>query len=163
CTFNGPLYTRKHDPWTDFNNLNHINERPYGDLQTDINAGTLPNLAFVIPNNCHNSHDSGCSVQVGDNWLAANLPAMRNAVGPRGLVILTWDEDSGISGNHILTVFAGDSSLSGYVSSTHITHYNVLRTICDALGIAPFGAAATQSPITDAWREIRAITASAGP
>ena len=163
CTFTGTLYTRKHDPWVNFNNLNHVNERPYSDLQLDINAGTLPNLAFVIPNNCDNSHDNGCNYQVGDNWLAANLPKMRNAVGPKGLVILTWDEDSGGSGNHILTVFAADSVKRGYVSGTHITHYTVLRTTCDALGIAPFGAAATENAIADVWLEPRTITASAGP
>src|SRR5437762_6900971 len=50
CTYDGTLYTRKHDPWTDFNNLNHLNERPFGDFQNDIGALTLPNLAFVIPN-----------------------------------------------------------------------------------------------------------------
>src|SRR4029079_2698110 len=43
CTANGSLYTRKHDPWASFNNLNHLNERPYGDLQSDIDAHTLPN------------------------------------------------------------------------------------------------------------------------
>src|SRR5436309_14754569 len=47
CTYDGTLYTRKHDPWTDFNNLNHLNERPFGDFQNDIGALTLPNLAFV--------------------------------------------------------------------------------------------------------------------
>jgi len=163
CTANSSLYTRKHDPWTNFNNLNHQNERPYTDLPTDIQAHALPNLAFVIPNNCDNSHDGGCNVLVGDNWLAANLPAMRQAVGPAGLVLLTWDEDDSNSLNHVLTVFAGDSAKAGFVSTRLLTHYTVLRTICDALGIAPFGNAASESPITDVWREIRTITATAEP
>lgn len=162
CTNNGTLYTRKHDPWTDFSNVNHLNERPYADLQTDIDAQALPNLAFVIPNNCDNSHDNGCTVQFGDNWLAAHVPSFLNAVGPNGVVILTWDEDSGLSGNHILTVFAGDSVKSGYVSSTHLTHYTLLRTICDALGVSSFGAATSENAIGDVWRDPR-ITASAGP
>ena len=68
CSANSGKYTRKHDPWTDFGNLNHQNERGYADLAADIGRGALPNLAFVVPNNCNNSHD--CSVSTADGWLA---------------------------------------------------------------------------------------------
>ena len=149
CTNNGGLYTRKHDPWTNFNNLNHFNERPYSDLALDIAANTLPNLVFVIPNNCNNTHN--CTLAVGDTWLSNNIPALVTAAGPTGCVILTWDEDDSASFNRILTVFAGPAVNTGFVSPGAVTHYNVLRTICDALGLAPFGNAASATPITDIW------------
>ncbi|HEY2954017.1 MAG TPA: alkaline phosphatase family protein [Candidatus Eisenbacteria bacterium] len=149
CTASSSLYTRKHDPWTNYSNCNHAWEVPYGQLATDIAAGTLPDLAFVIPNNCDNTHD--CSVSTGDAWLASNLPSMISAVGPRGLVILTWDEDDKNHGNHILTVFAGPVVKTNYVSSTTITHYTLVRTICDALGIGAFANAATESGVSDVW------------
>jgi phospholipase C len=149
CTNNGTLYTRKHDPWTNFNNLTHLNERPYTDLAADIAGNTLPNLVFVIPNNCNNTHD--CTLAVGDTWLSNNIPALVAAAGPTGCVILTWDEDDNTSFNHILTVFAGPPVNTGYVSPGAVNHYNVLRTICDALGLAPFGNAANATPITDVW------------
>ena len=146
----GNLYTRKHDPWTQFSNLNHANEAPYPQLAADIAGGTLPRLAFVVPNNCHNTHD--CSIATGDTWLSNNLPAMMTAAGPQGLVILTWDEDDGSHANRILTVFAGPQVKSNYVSSRTINHYTVLRTICDALRMSPYpGAAAADSEITDVW------------
>jgi acid phosphatase len=149
CSANGGLYHRRHCPWTHFGNLNPLNERPYTDLAVDIANGTLPTLAFVTPNNCHNTHD--CAVSVGDAWLAANIPAMLSAVGPNGLVVLTWDEDNGLSGNQILTVFAGASVRPGLFSMQLISHYTVLRTICDALGVSPFGTAVGEIPIVDVW------------
>ncbi len=149
CATAGNSYTRKHDPWTDFANLDHTRERPYTDLAVDIAAHTLPNLAFVVPNNCDNTHD--CAVATGDAWLAANLPAMISAVGPNGVVILTWDEDNNLSGNHILTVFAGPTVRTGYASTATVTHYGILRTIGDALGLPPIGAAVSAAPVIDVW------------
>lgn len=149
CVSGDSLYVRKHAPWTNFSNLNHQRERRIQDLATDIAAGTFPRLAFVIPNQCNNTHD--CPVATGDAWLAANVPALIEAAGPSGLVIVTWDEDDSNHGNHILTVFAGGLVRSGAVSYRWIDHYSVLRTICEALGLAPFGTASARSPITDVW------------
>src|SRR5205085_12371056 len=148
CSFEGTLssglYTRKHCPWTDWDNLDHRNERPYRDLATDIASDSLPALAFVIPNNCHNTHNKGvpgCGVPEGDAWLASQLPALIQALGPRGILILTWDEDDNNAANHILTVFRGALVKRGHSSKRTVNHYTVLRTICDALGLAPFGPA----------------------
>jgi len=154
CSASGGLYVRKHEPWTDFSNLNHQNERPFTDLATDIANHTLPNLVFIVPNNCNNTHD--CSIQTGDDWLAAHLPSLINAVGPNGVVILTWDEDSGTSGNknHILTIFVGGRAKAGYQSTATVNHYNVVRTICDALGLTPFANASSATPIGDVWRSV---------
>lgn len=159
CSYDGNistgLYTRKHDPWTHFNNVNHLNERPYSDLAADLAGGTLPNLVYVIPNNCHNSHNSstpGCGVFDGDQWLAANLPPMIAALGPNGLLILTWDEDDSVSGNHILTVFVGPKVLVGAVSNVSVSHYTMVRTISEAMGLPVFGQALYANPITDVWQ-----------
>lgn len=160
CTSLDGLYARKHQPCPDFSNLSHTDENPYAQLAVDIAAGTLPALAFVVPNLCDDMHD--CSTSTGDAWLAANLPLMITAVGPRGLVILTWDEDDGGSGNHILTVFAGPAVKAGYVSSTSLSHYTVVRTICDALGLAPFGNASSQTSPTDVWNAATAVAEPLG-
>ena len=143
------LYTRKHEPWTQFSNLDHANERVYSDLAIDIANDSLPDLAFVVPNNCHNTHD--CSVPTGDAWLSDNVPAMLEVVGPLGVVIVTWDEDDYSGDNHILTVFRGAPVDTDYVSPRVINHHTLLRTIGDALGLVPFGGAAAESAITDIW------------
>lgn len=150
CTV-GTLYTRKHNPWTHFSNLTHANERPFTDLATDIAGNQLPRLAFIVPNNCNNTHD--CALSQGDAWLQANVPGLITAVGPRGLVVVTWDEDDNISGNQILTVFAGPQVRSGFVSTQTMNHYTLLRTLCDALAVPPFANASLQAPLTDIWAD----------
>ncbi len=149
CTANSSKYARKHAPWTQFANLAHDNERPYTDFTTDVAQSALPNLAFAIPNQCNDQHS--CALATGDAWLAQNIPAMLQAVGPRGLVVLTYDEDDHSAGNQILTVFLGALVRPNYISAQPVTHYTILRTLCDGLGITPFAAAATETPITDVW------------
>jgi hypothetical protein len=160
CSYDGNastgLYTRKHDPWTYFTNVDHLNERPYGDLAIDLAANTLPNLVYIIPNNCHNSHNSstpGCTALDADTWLSQNLPAVIGALGPNGLLILTWDEDDSASGNHILTVFVGPHVQQGVVSNISVSHYTMLRTICDAMGLTPFAQGVFETPITYVWQD----------
>ncbi len=159
CSFDGNassgLYTRKHAPWTQFSNLNHANERPYSDLLSDLANHTLPSLSFVVPNNCHNSHNNttlGCTVPDADAWLAANVPAMINELGPRGLLILTWDEDDSASLNHILTVCVGPQVNAGATTAQSITHFTVTRMICEALGLTPFASGASEASIGGIWK-----------
>ena len=158
CQAASGLYSRKHDPWTNFGNLNHQNERPYADLALDITAGKLPALAFVIPDNNNNMHSS--PVSVGDTWLSKNMPRMLDAVGPNGIVVLTWDEDDHGSANQILTVIVGAPVQGGFVSVRAVTHYTLLRTICDALRLPSPGAAALEDPIKDIWLEAQPAAAN---
>ena len=145
------LYVRKHAPWANWSNLDHAYERPFTDLDSAIAKNSLPNLIFIVPNQWNDTHDPGTNPALGDRWLAAHVPALLRAVGPRGLVILTWDETDISPTNQILTVFAGTPVKRGFVSSRYVTHYSVLRTITAALGLPAFGAAAVDSAITDAW------------
>jgi hypothetical protein len=151
----GFLYVRKHAPWVSYSNLNHANEQPYSQLAADIAALSLPSLAFVIPNDCHNGHD--CPPDTVNAWLTREMPQMLSAVGPAGLVALTFDEDDSFSGNRILTVLAGLQVRPGFVSHRFVNHYSLLRTICDGLRIVPFGAAAAESAITDIWPSVTGV------
>jgi acid phosphatase len=148
CSY-ASMYERKHEPWTYFSNLDHANERSFDEFALAESLGTLPNLAFVIPNQCHNGHD--CAMSSSDSWLSLHVPGMLHAVGPHGVVIVTFDEDDHSAGNRILTTFNGDLVSKSFVSSQPVNHYTLLRTICDAIGIEPFGAAIAESPITDIW------------
>ena len=159
CSYDGNsstgLYTRKHDPWTYYANVTHTNERPYSDLAADIAGGTLPNLVFIIPNNCHNTHNSttvGCGLADGDAWLAANLPAVIAALGPNGLLVLTWDEDDSSTNNHILTALVGPLVVPGVQSAQVVNHYTIVRMICEALGFPTFQRATAEASITGVWK-----------
>ena len=159
CSYDGDastgLYTRKHAPWTAFSNLDHSNERPYSDLALDLAASTLPNLCFIVPNNCHNTHDSGtpgCAIADGDAWLSTNLPAILTGITPDGILILTWDEDDSAGDNHVLTLVVGSPVTPNYLSPTAITHATVVRLVCDVLGIPPLPAVAVEAPLLDIWQ-----------
>ena len=146
--------------------VHHSNERPFADLATDLEYGTLPNLAFISPNNCHNSHDRDCPAEDADDWLSHHLPAMVKGVGPRGLVIVTWDEDDNSDNNHILTFFSGPLVVPGEDSTRIVTHFSIVRTICEALGIPSFANADADSAITGVWRPDPALaeqSSGAGP
>jgi hypothetical protein len=151
------LYTRKHDPWTYFTNVNHANERPYSDLAAVLAAHALPNLTFVIPNNCHNSHNSstpGCTIADADAWLAANLPPILAELGPNGLLILTWDEDDSSASNHILTAVTGPHVIPGSTYDALALHYAVTRLIGDVLGLPLLGYAQFEAPIDGIWTAV---------
>lgn len=56
-------------------------------------------LTIIIPSMCHSGHntESLCGTGQGgmpgaDNWLRANFQAIRQDVGPTGVVVLAWDE-----------------------------------------------------------------------
>src|SRR5262249_46666878 len=136
------LYTRKHDPWTYFTNLDHSNERPYSELAGVLAAHALPNLTFVIPNNCHNSHNSstaGRTLADGDTWLSTNLPPILAELGPDGLLILTFDEDDSSSSNHILVEVTGPHVVTGSIHAAVTSHYAIQRMICEVLGLGVEG------------------------
>ena len=149
------LYTRKHAPWTYFTNVDHSSERPYSELAAALSSHTLPNLSFVVPNNCHNSHNDttpGCGVTDADAWLAANIPPILDELGPNGLLILTWDEDDGTAGNRILTSVIGPQVIPGSTYAPLATHYAVTRLICDVLGLPLVGYGLLEAPILGIWQ-----------
>jgi len=146
------LYARKHAPWTNWANVDATRARPLDALARDAAGDSLPAIAFVIPNLAHDTHNMAFGARYGDDWLATHVPQWLKALGPHGLFVLTWDEDDYSSANRILTVFAGPLVRPGAVCAREVSHFTVLRTVTDGLGLSPFGAAAVDSPVVDVWR-----------
>ncbi|MFD0275328.1 alkaline phosphatase family protein [Kitasatospora sp. NPDC127111] len=141
-------YVRKHNPWADFDNVPASANVPYSTFPTDYTK--LPDVSFVVPDMCNDMHD--CSPGTGDTWLRDHLDGYAQwAKTHNSLLIVTFDEDNFSSLNQIATVFVGQPVRPGSTSAQRIDHYNVLRTIEDAYGLAPIGRAATATPITDIW------------
>jgi hypothetical protein len=80
-----------------------------------------------------------CSVRTGDNWLKQNVPPILNSTACASetcLLILTWDEDSGSSGNQVLTIFAGSAARTGgATTAASYNHYSLLRTVENIFGL----------------------------
>jgi hypothetical protein len=105
-------------------------------LSRDERAGSLPRLVWISPNLCHDTHD--CSVSTGDRFLSGLIPPLLRSLGPRGLLVLTWDEGSSddgccalAAGGHIATILAGGLARAGARTSIPVDQYSILQTIDD--------------------------------
>jgi hypothetical protein len=151
-------YMRKHNPMTQFTNLapggdNSSVNRIFNSANFPTAVGTdfsfLPTVSLVVPDQNNDMHDG--SITTGDTWLKNNLGAYQQwAKTHNSLLVVTWDEDNGSSGNRIATIFSGPMVQAGNYAET-INHYNVLRTIEDMFGTTHAGAAGTAIPISDIW------------
>lgn len=147
-------YVRRHNPaanWmgTGLNQIPASTNQPFTAFPTDYS--TLPTISLVIPNLDNDMHSGG--IKVGDMWLEEHLDSyIQWAKTHNSLFILTWDEDDDSSGNHIATIFTGEMMKYGN-DSTHIDHFNVLRTLEDMYGLTYAGEAANVDNISGVWKE----------
>lgn len=140
-------YRRKHNPVANWKNLAALNQ-PFTAFPQDFSK--LPTVSFVIPDQLNDMHDG--SVSQGDNWLRQNLDAYaRWAESNNSLLIVTWDEDNGVAGNRIATIFVGQMVRHGK-SRQWIGHYNILRTVEEMYGLSRLGESADAQPIVDVWK-----------
>ncbi len=140
-------YARKHAPWVAFSNVPKDANLPFAALPASYDR--LPTVAFLIPDVDNDMHDG--TIAQGDEWLATHVkPLLEWADAHDTLVVLTWDEGYDPD-NTIPTIFYGPMVKPGRYSQ-RIDHYNVLRTLEDAYGLAPTGKAAMVAPIAGCWR-----------
>jgi hypothetical protein len=136
-------YAKRHDPflfYTDVvdNPRRCANVVPLTRLRHDIDAGELPRFAWITPNLCDDMHD--CGVADGDAFLAHTLPVLLRAVGPHGVIIVTWDEgttkrgccDGRAKGGNIPTFLVGGAVRHHVAPISVFDSYSILRTIEDA-------------------------------
>lgn len=145
-------YVKRHNPFLYFANVAGQPSRcrrvvPLTQLTADLRAGTLPTYVFISPGLCNDGHD--CSTATADAFLSRLVPRLLGALGPRGFLVLTWDEGTsrrgcctGARGGRIATIVAGPRVRRGTRLRTAIDHYGVLGTIEDALGLPRLGRAA---------------------
>jgi phospholipase C len=164
------MYAQKHNPFIYFDRIRLDVTRcersivPLTALQTDLDAGTLPNFIFISPNLCNDAHD--CSLDITDAWLTDLLsrlvPAL-DATGDSYLIVMTFDEGQGNhsccglpleAGGRVVTVLYSPLVKNGFEDSTPYTHYSLLKTISEAWGLPYLGHAADDSNvlITAPWK-----------
>ena len=140
-------YARKHVPWVDFTNVPDSENLPYTALPP---YAQLPTVSFIIPNQIDDMHSA--SIARGDAWLESHVgPLVDWAMNHDTLVIVTWDENNGLLGNRIPTIFVGPMVRPGRYDEP-VTHYSVLRTLEDFYGLGHAGSSAGATPITSIWR-----------
>jgi len=150
-------YAKKHDPFVYYKAIvgsrtscSHVVALTR--LGADELRAALPRLIWITPNLCHDMHD--CDPATGDRFLSGLVPPLLRALGPGGLLFLTWDEGSSdegccrlAAGGHVATIVAGAGARPHARLSTPVDHYSTLQTIEDLLGLARLrGAACTCTP-----------------
>jgi hypothetical protein len=141
-------YAQRHNPFAYLTRVWRRPDRcnkvvPLSRLGADERGG-LARFSWITPNLCHDMHD--CGVAAGQAWLSRTVPPLVRALGPRGLLIITFDEgttDAGCcgqaAGGRILTVLAGGGARHGAVSTTPVDHYSTLATVEAVLGLPRLG------------------------
>ena len=107
---------------------------PFTQLARDERRG-LPRFTWITPDLCNDMHD--CPTATGDRWLAREMPPLIRALGPRGALIVTFDE--GTTGEHgggrIATVLLGGAARRNTSDTRLLDHRAILATVEDALGL----------------------------
>jgi hypothetical protein len=98
-------------------------------------------------------HD--CSVATGDAWLKSWVPIILASPGYTSgntALVITWDEDDGSASNQVATIVVSPSTPVGARSGTNFTHYSLLRTAEEQLGLpTTLGNAATAASMRSAF------------
>jgi phosphatidylinositol-3-phosphatase len=117
----------------------------------DVPLANPPDLSarftFITPNRCNDMHD--CGITRGDRWLATWMPRIFRSHeyrSGRTAVFLTWDEDDGTTGNHVLTLVISPRVRTGTRSGARFDHYSLLRTTEELLGLPARLGAARSAP-----------------
>ena len=131
----------------------HNPEAYYTNIRADCGAYDVPlgNVAdisarftFVTPNLCNDMHD--CSVATGDAWLSGFLPQLLASTeygGGKTAIFITFDEGAGSGGQQVATLVVAPPVRPGARSDTPYTHYSLLRTTEEMLGLGFLGNAAS--------------------
>jgi phosphatidylinositol-3-phosphatase len=134
------LYAPKHNPAAYYTSLTRSCGRQ------DLKLGRTPDLSarftFITPNLCHDTHD--CGVSTGDRYLAGLVPKIVSSAeyqAGRTALFVTWDEDDGSASNRIPTIAIAPRITAGTKSGARFTHYSLLRTTEELLGLGKIGAA----------------------
>lgn len=145
-------YAKKHNPFLYFRRVLSRPDRlrrvvPLAQISPDLATRTLPDFVLVVPDLCHDMHD--CPVATGDAWLKRFLPPFLKL--PRTAIFVTFDE--GVGGEQGVPALAlGPLVRPRSTFPAAMTHYGLLRTIEDGLGLPRLGRSATVGPVTGIWR-----------
>jgi phospholipase C len=164
---NSGEYAVRHNPPPYYTSLSGCasHDVPYTQLAADLADNALPAFSFITPNLTDDMHD-GTTAQ-GDAWLASNLPAIMNSGQYRAgttAVFITWDEGSGgypiedcddttvtDPSCRVPTIVISPSTPAGTTSGTFFSHYSLLATTEELLGLPRLGQAASAATMTAAF------------
>jgi phosphatidylinositol-3-phosphatase len=129
-------YVPRHNPETYYTNIR--SDCGSYDVPLGSSADLSARFTFITPNVCHDMHD--CSVSSGDTWLSNFLPPLLASSQYRGgktAIFITFDEGS--DSNQVATLIVAPPVHAGARSAAAYTHYSLLRTTEEMLGLGLLG------------------------
>jgi len=166
-TSNSGEYKVSHNPPPYYTSLSGCasHDVPYTQLATDLAHNALPAFSFITPNLIDDMHDG--TIAQGDAWLARNLPAIlasRPYQAKTTAVFITWDEGSGgypiedcddttttDASCRVATIVISPTTPAGTTSGTFFSHYSLLATTEQLLGLPKLGQASSSPAMTAAF------------
>jgi acid phosphatase len=141
-----PRFAKKHVPFLYFPRVAaHVMSLARFD------ARRLPAYSLVVPDLCHDMHD--CSIETGDRWLRTFITPLLEIKDT--VIFIAFDEgttDVG-GGGKVPLVIAGTAVRPHSVFGKTMTHYGLLRTMENLLGLRPLAKARTARALSGIWRE----------
>jgi acid phosphatase len=136
---------------------------PFDQFAADVATGSLPNFSFVVPNAVSDARDcpgggscpDSLKLSTADQWLQNNIAPLLSSsqFQQGGLLVIWWDEgnasDTSNGGGHIPVILVGPTVKPGFRSTTFYRHENLLRTLCEGLGLGFPGAAASAASMAE--------------
>jgi hypothetical protein len=153
----GHRYVVKHNPWAYFVDERALCDKydaPLTELRADVDQGRLPHAGMVVPNLCHDAHDSDCDLGDADSWLRTEVGDILEGPDFKSghlAVVVTADEDDRSQGNLVLTAVIHPSQ-RGTVVTTPLTHYSLTRLYDEVLGASLLGQAAAAPSMAAAFK-----------
>lgn len=158
------FYAPKHDPFVFFQDVSGNppsdsnaycteHHRPLSALAQDLQSNSVASYNFITPNLCGDMHGQfGCPsidlVKPGDDWLAANVPALVSFANANdGVIFVIWDEGEGSTTLPFLAV--GPSIKSGYSSGVTYTHSSLVKSVEEIFGLSILPTVAAANDFAD--------------
>ena len=166
-TSNSGEYAVRHNPPPYYTSLSGCasHDVPYTQLATDLAHNALPAFSFITPNLIDDMHNG--TIAQGNAWLASNLPAILNSSQYKAgttAVFITWDEGSGgypiedcddttttDTSCRVATIVISPTTPAGTTSGTFFSHYLLLGTTEQLLGLPKLGQASSSATMTAAF------------
>ena len=150
-------YARKHAPFLSFKSVQADAARcarvtDASGFADAVRGGTLPDFSLYIPDLNDDGHDTGAPF--ADDWLKGAFGPLLAAWPSDTLLVVTFDEDDRKNpANQVYAALYGASVAPGSVSADSLSHYSLLKTVEQALGLGTLGAGdASAAAISGVWR-----------
>jgi hypothetical protein len=170
-------YVSKHNGIVNFANMQaparFARMVPFAQLAQDLAAGTVPNLSYIVPDECHDSHgappwcvDSNAINSVQQSFLIAEMDRFAGEIVKaitssstwqtgNNAIVITFDEGV-LTTSKVATIVITNHGPRGVTDSTSFNHYALLASLQQTFGLGCLVNSCTANPMANLF----AITGS---